>query len=101
MTLHGVKSAATDVQAAVLGPTSTTTVLVEGTPTKVLLDTGSPVTIVSLDFLVKALTQVKEHCDHDTIQWEVKGHLEPTALKLKSYSSKALLIAEQAHVQLS
>ena len=55
VTLHGIKSAATDVQGTMLGPTPTTTVLVEGTPAEALLDTGSPVTIVSLDLLVKAL----------------------------------------------
>ena len=46
VTLHGVKSAAADAQGAVLGSTTTTTVLVEGRPAEALLDTGSPVTIV-------------------------------------------------------
>ena len=42
-----------------------------------------------------------EHCDHDTIRREVKGRLELTALKLKSYSGEALPIVKQARVQLS
>ena len=95
LTLHDVQPAAADIQGAVLGLTSTTTVLVEGTPAEPLLDNKSPVTIVSLDFLAKG------HCDHDTIRQEVKGCLEPTALKLKSYSGEALPIVKQAHVQLS
>ena len=85
----------------VLGPTPTTTILVEGTPVEALLDTGSPVTIVSLDFLVKALTCEKEHLDNQTIREEVKKHLEPTALKLRSYSGEALPIVKKVHVRLS
>lgn len=53
VTLYGIKSAAADAQGAVLGPTLTTIILVEGIPAKALLDTKSPVTIVLLDFLVK------------------------------------------------
>ena len=101
VTLHGIKSTPAAVDGVVLGPTPTTTILVEGTPAEFLLDTGSPVTIVSLDFLVKALTCEKEHLDNQTIREEVKRHLEPTALKLRSYSGEALPIVKKAHVHLS
>ena len=101
VTLHGLKPTPAAVKGVVLGPTPTTTIMVEGTPAEALLDTGSPVTIVSLDFLVKALTSGMEHCDNHTIRKEVKRHLEPTALKLRSYSGKALPIVKQACVCLS
>ena len=38
-----------------LGPTLAVEVCVEGQPTKALLDTGSPVSIISIEFLVHAL----------------------------------------------
>ena len=58
-------------------------------------------TIASLDFLVKVLTCGMEHRDKRIIREEVKRHLEPTALKLRSYSGEALPMVKQAHVCLS
>ena len=101
VTLHGLKATSSAVEGMVLRPTPTTTILVEGTPAEALLDTGSPVTIISLDFLVKVLTCEKEHHDKQTIREEVKRHLKPTALKLRSYSGEALPVVKQAHVHLS
>ena len=40
-----------------LGPTLTVQVNFEGVPVKALVDTGSPVTIVSLDFLLHTLAK--------------------------------------------
>ena len=53
-------------------------------------------TIVSLDFLVKVLNCGKERRDNQNIREEVKRHLDPTALKMRSYSGKALLIVKKA-----
>ena len=39
--------------------------------------------------------------DNQTIREEVKRHLEPTALKLRSYSGEALSIVKKVHVRLS
>ena len=47
-TMHIITPSKDDV---CLGPTITTEVELEGSPVKVLVDTGSPSTIVSLDFL--------------------------------------------------
>lgn len=56
-TLHGSSGDANkDVK---LGPSITAEVEVEGVPVQALLDTGSPVTIVSLEFLIQAL--LKKH----------------------------------------
>ena len=52
-TLHGLKPTPAAVEEVVLGPTLTTTILEEGTPAEARLDTGSRVTIVCLDFMVK------------------------------------------------
>ena len=43
-----------------LGPTPMTTVNLDGCETKALLDTGSPVTIVSLQFLLQALARQRQ-----------------------------------------
>ena len=42
-----------------LGPTATTEVTLEGYPVKALVDTGSPNTIMSLDFLLQVLAKQK------------------------------------------
>ena len=44
-----------------LGPVLTTTVSVEGAPVQAVIDTGSPVTIVDLDFLVQALAKKRDN----------------------------------------
>ena len=43
-----------------LGPTLTTEVCVEGRPTKGLLDTGLPVSIISIEFLLQALLNLNK-----------------------------------------
>ena len=43
-----------------LGPTLTAEVCVEGRPTQALLDTGSPVSIVSIEFLIQTLMEVNK-----------------------------------------
>ena len=40
-----------------LGPTISVEVVLKGRPTKALVDTGSPVTIVSIDSLLEALLE--------------------------------------------
>lgn len=73
--LHGIKVTSVAVEGLGLGPKPATTILVQGTPAEALLDTEFAVTIISLDFLVKALTCEKEHCDNQIIHEEVKRHL--------------------------
>ena len=100
VTLHGVKPTPQSVQ-GVLRPTPTTTVDVEGSPAQALIDTGSPVTIISLEFLVKALAQnLKGHAKED-IKEGVKRRLSPTSLQLRSYSGQPIPVVKQGEVQLS
>ena len=47
--LHGIEPPAA-AEKTRLGPVLTTTVSVEGAPAQAMIDTGSPVTIVDLDF---------------------------------------------------
>ena len=99
VTLHGVETA-TSPEGAQLGPTPFTTVEVEGQPAKTLLDTGSPVSIVSLDFLIKALVAKDEDNPKDVIRERVKQKLEPTPLRLKGYSGEIIPVLKQAKVKM-
>ena len=69
-----------------LGPTPTVEVLFEGVPTRALLDTGSPVTIVSLNFVLQALAKQRKESQTPT-EWEqeVKARLGPIKLTLQNY----------------
>ena len=102
MTLHGIISS-TEVMKGIMGPSHTTTVEVEGRPAKALIDTGSPVTIISLQFLISTLVgnlQTTEQ-NKDVTRELVKKHLEPTQFCLRSYSGTKLPIVKQAQVQLT
>ena len=50
-TLHSV---AADVKGSRLGQTVFSKILVNGVPTRALIDTGSPATIVSLDYVLRS-----------------------------------------------
>ena len=54
-TMHGIVTDNSERNAQ-LGPIPITNVMLEGVETEALLDTGSPVTIVSLPFLLEALS---------------------------------------------
>ena len=58
-TMHTITLQESDV-AAQLGPTLTSEIQFEGCPVKALLDTGSPSTIVSLEFLLEMLAKQKK-----------------------------------------
>ena len=83
--LHGIEAPAAAAKTR-LGPVLTTTVSVEGAPAQAMIDTGSPVTIVDLDFLVQALA--KKHDNQQTpSEWmkAVEQRFEPPGVPLKSY----------------
>ena len=55
-TLHGIKPENAN-SGSCLGPTPTSEVNLEGSPAKAFLGSGSPVSIVSLEFFIKACVQ--------------------------------------------
>ena len=53
---------------ATLGPTPTTEVLLDSSPIRALLGTGSPTSIVSLDFFLKTAAK-KRTSEHTPAEW--------------------------------
>ena len=76
-TMRVLKSANGD-EGNSLGSTPSVCVEFEGIPVEALLDTGSPVTIVSMRFLLKALAKQKPK-EQVPMEWAaaVKSRLEP------------------------
>lgn len=84
-----------------LGPTLTADIQMEGCPITALLDTGSPVMIVSLDFMVQTLA--KQKGENETAQaWRarVEKRLEPPSVPLRSYGGQPLNIVGQITVDI-
>ena len=69
----------------------------EGSKTLALLDTGSPVTIVSLEFAIRS----SEKNGQQVEEWkkEVRAHLESPMVKLRNYGGGELNIAGQMRVR--
>ena len=86
VTMHGVTSV-DPVDNVKLGPVLTSTVEVEGEPVEALLDTGSPVTIISWEWLLQLLAK-KRLEGRSPSEWkaEAEKRLEPTTVVLKNYS---------------
>ena len=101
ITMHGVTSS--DVSGK-LGPVLTSIVEVEGEPVETLLDTGSPVTIIALEWLLQ-LSAKQHRKDHDQSpnEWkvEVENRLEPTTMVLQNYSRDRLKVVRQIRVHLA
>ena len=84
-----------------LGVTPVTELEIEGAPVKALVDTGSPVSIVSSKILFQALGKNKDS-EQTPDEWaeEVKQRLNPPPVRLKSYSGNTLPILKQIQVQI-
>ena len=98
-TMHSIIS---DASAGKLGPVPKTRVNLEGEPVDALMDTGSPVTIVSLDFLLRAWVRNRPP-EQSPQEWrgEPEKRLEPTPVILKSYGGERLPVVGQAQTHLS
>ena len=85
-----------------LGPTLSACVEFEGSPIEALLDNGSPVTIVSMRFLLEALAKQKLK-EQDPMEWAaaVKSRLEPPSLTLHNYGGDELKVVRQLTVTIS
>ena len=97
-TMHVIRSTGTS-KSAQLGPTPTANVELEGSVTKALLDTGSPVTIVSLQFLLEALARQRPK-SQSAEDWRaaVEERLEPSTVTLQNYGGQRLGIVRQIKV---
>ena len=65
--LHGIEPPAAS-ETTQLGPVLTATERVEGVPAQAMINTGSPVTIVDLDFLVQALARNRDE-NQTPVEW--------------------------------
>ena len=94
--MHGITSdsdASVDVN---LGPVLYTDVVFEGCPSRALVDTGSSVTIVSLDVALKALAS-KRPPEQTPANWEaqMKENIRNPTITLRSFGGERLNILGQ------
>ena len=68
----------------------------DGLPTKALLDTSSPVSIISLDFFRRAAA-AKQTDQQSPAEWEreVYKHLQPASMSLRSHGGAELPVLAQ------
>ena len=94
-TLHGIKPENTD-SGSRLGPTPTSEANLEGSPAKAFLDSGSPVSIVSLEFFIKACARNRK-TEESPADWgkKVKQRFQRPALSLKNYGGGELHIVSE------
>ena len=85
----------------VLGPTLTTTVCVEGQPVTALLDTGSPVSIVSLEVFLQVLKKQRP-TGQTADQWAeaVKQRLQSADISLHHYGGDQLRLIWQTTTEI-
>lgn len=98
-TMYGV-SATNDV--VTLGPTPIADVLLDNTPVKALLDTGSPSSIVSLEFFLQAAAR-KRGPGQTPAEWgeSIRARLQPTTVALRSYGGDELEIISQVQCRVT
>ena len=85
-----------------LGPTLKVKALIEGCPTEALIDTGSPVSLVSIDFLLRALIKTMDNGATQTdITNTLRTRLEDPQLKVRNFGGEEVNIVGQATVTLS
>ena len=85
-----------------LGPTISVEVVLEGRPSKALVDTGSPVTIVSIDCLLEALFE-RRTITQSPEDWrkEVASKIQPPSLTIRSYGGGEINVIGQLSVDMS
>ena len=85
-----------------LGPIISTEVVLEGRPMKALVDTGSPVIIVSVDSLLETLL-VSCTTDQSPEDWhkEVASRIQPPSLTICSYGDREINVIGQLTVSLT
>ena len=100
-TLHGIRPHQGGDK-AVLGPTVVGEVELEGTPVQALIDTGSPVTIASLEWLLGALAKQRPTNQvPEAWEKEVRARLEEPSVRLQSYGGTPLNVVSQIRCHIS
>ena len=85
-----------------LGPIIYLEVQLEGIPVQALLDTGSPATIVSLEFLIEARWKTKPpHLTREKWEEDFKKMLKSPAIMLQNNGGDRLNVVEQTQVAIS
>ena len=85
-----------------LGPVVYAEVRINGVPTKTLIDTGSPATIVSLDYVLDLLAaERRPHQTPDQWRDETLLKFSPPEVNLTAYGGQALDILSQIPLRLS
>ena len=99
--MRGVNCDESDSKTVQLGPTVYADLEFEGCRVNALVDTGSPATIVSLDFLLDSLTKGRAK-EQTPTEWksEVRRRLKPPEVTLHSYGGGGLDIVGQILVTL-
>ena len=84
-----------------LGPTLTAEIFLEGWPTQALLDTESPVSIVSMDFLIRTLVDVnKETVSKEERVKCAESKLRSPTIKIRNLGGGTVNVLSQATVSL-
>ena len=98
-TMYGVKASR---DTAKLGPTSTTEMLLDDVPVRALLDTGSPTSIVSLEFFLRAAATRRTQ-EQTPADWgkAIQQRLHPTTISLRSYGGSELQIVSQVRCRIA
>ena len=98
--MHGIEAGLTNQ--ASMGPVLKSEVTVDGLPTRALLDTGSPVSIISLDFFLQAAV-AKRTDKQPPAEWEREVHerLQPASMSLRSYGGAELPVVAQVMCHLN
>ena len=103
-TLHGLLTSSSDApRTPTLGPVPKAILQVEGVPVEALVDTGAPVSIINLNFLLAALAKNRKP-EQSPAEWrtEVEKRLEqPSFTNLQNYGGGELKLARQIRVSLS
>ena len=84
-----------------LGPTLTAEVYVEGRPTKALLDTGSPVSIISIEFLLQALLNLnKEKPKEERLKF-AESKLKTPTISIRNFGGGRVNVLSQVTVDIN
>ena len=96
-TTHGIK---TTVGRSSLGPSITAELKLERSPVHPLLDTSSPATIVSLEYLIWTLLKKPQHQPREEWEKDLKARVEPTIITVQKYGGGRLNVVGQIKVTL-